>query len=410
MNYYVVGGAVRDHYLGFPPTDRDWVVVGGTPEALLAQGFKPVAHSFPVFLHPETKEEYALARTERKSGTGHTGFICAFSPETTLEEDLARRDLTINAMALDTEGQVIDPYGGMADLKHRILRHVSNAFVEDPLRVLRVARFMARFAPLGFRVAPETQHLMAQMVDSGDLGSLTPERVWAEIERALSAPAPEAFLNTLRACGALAIVLPEIARLYGVPQPPEHHPEVDTGLHIELVLKAAAKLSPDPVVRFAALVHDVGKGQTPPQYWPKHHGHEAAGLPIVQALCQRLPIPKAYAALGLAVVQYHGLVYQLPHLKPRTVLKILKALDAFRRSERVEQFILACRADSQGRPGFEEIAYPQGEVLKACYQASRAISVKDFMAPNMSGLQIQSQLEALRLAACAKVLHDHLAN
>ena len=310
MNIYRVGGSVRDRLLGINSQDNDWVVVGATPADLLSKGYLPVGKSFPVFLHPTTKEEYALARTEKKVGPGYHGFECHFQPTVTLEEDLSRRDLTINAMAETEDGVLIDPYGGQKDLQDKILRHVSPAFIEDPLRVLRVARFMARYAGLGFTVAPETIDLMRSIVSAKELESLSSERIWIEFHKALSEKTPEAFIQTLRQCGALAVILPEVDALYGVPQPPEHHPEIDTGIHIELVLSQAARLSEDPRVRFAALLHDVGKGLTPSQHWPKHHGHEEKGVQLVQNICDRLRVPKTFSRLAQLVAECHGLVYR----------------------------------------------------------------------------------------------------
>lgn len=403
MDIYRVGGAVRDRLLGLSSQDTDWVVVGSTPQELLALGFQPVGQSFPVFLHPTTKEEYALARTEKKTGPGYKGFICDFEPTVTLEEDLSRRDLTINAIAEAASGLLIDPYGGQQDIQNKILRHVSPAFVEDPVRVLRVARFMARYACLGFQIAPETMQLMQEIVSAKELESLKTERIWMEFQKALSEPTPAAFIQTLRACGALLVVLPEVDRLYGVPQPPEHHPEVDTGLHIELVLSQAARLSADPKVRFAALLHDVGKGVTPPQYWPKHHGHEEKGRPIVQKICERLQVPRDYASLALAVAENHGLIYRLSDLKAEMVLKILHRLDIFRSPEILTSFLFACEADHRGRPGFEEKSYPQAALFRQYAAACLAVSPLSIIQPEMSGLEIQEALFKARVSAIEKV-------
>lgn len=404
MNVYCVGGAVRDKLLGYPIGDKDWVVVGGTPKELIDLGYTSVGKTFPVFLHPETKEEYALARTERKTGPGYHGFICDFLPTVTLEEDLGRRDLTINAMAETATGEIIDPFGGQKDLKHRILRHVSEAFVEDPVRVLRVARFMARYEPLGFKVAPETINMMKKIVDSGEMAALSSERIWKEMEKALQEPNPVAFLHTLRACGALRIILPEIDVLYGVPQPPEHHPEIDTGNHIERVLAQVSSLTKDVSTRFAALCHDVGKGITPQQYWPKHHGHEEKGYPVVQGLCDRLSVPKEVKAIAVLVARYHGLAYRIYELKSATILDILEHLDVFRRPERLQQFCVACLADVRGRPGYEETPDIQGEAWNACYLAAKAVEGAAFASQGLSGAEIHVRVREARLQAIAKAM------
>ena len=360
MQIYLVGGAVRDKLLGLEVKDRDYVVVGATPEDMVAQGFRPVGADFPVFLHPETKEEYALARTERKTGRGYKGFTVYAAPDVTLEDDLRRRDLTINAMAEAPDGALIDPFGGAEDLRNGVLRHVSDAFSEDPVRILRVARFAARFADMGagdsepcFKVADATNALMQRMVADGEVDALVAERVWAELERALATVRPSIFFQVLRACGALDRLFPEIAALFGVPQPPKHHPEIDTGVHVMLVIDQAARLSPDTRVRFAALMHDLGKGTTPPADWPRHIGHEAAGTKLVTEFCRRLRVPNDYRDLGLLVARYHTHCHRAAELKPTTLLDTLEALDAFRRPERVEMFVLACEADARGRTGFE---------------------------------------------------------
>ncbi len=401
MKVYCVGGAVRDELLGLPITDRDWVVVGETPDKMLSLGFKQVGKDFPVFLHPDTQEEYALARTEKKVGPGYQGFICHADPSVTLEEDLARRDLTINAMARTSDGTLIDPFHGQQDLQNRLLRHVSPAFSEDPLRVLRVARFMARYTHLGFRVTEETLALMQSMAK--ELTALSAERVWMELEKALAAPAPQAFIQTLRACNALCLVLPEIDALYGVPQPLKHHPEGDTGKHIELVLEQAAKLSPEPVVRFAALMHDVGKGTTPPDLWPKHHGHEERGVTLVKKCCERLKVPHHFTALALAVTQYHGLVYRIQELRPATVLKVLSRVDAFRRPERLPLFLQACEADFRGRPGFETKPDIVSNVWMRCFEAAQAVDVKAHITPTMTGPDIEQIVQRLRGEAIGSV-------
>ncbi|MDN6652498.1 MAG: multifunctional CCA addition/repair protein, partial [Enterobacterales bacterium] len=309
MKIFLVGGAVRDKRLNLPVYDRDWVIEGATPEELTAQGFQQVGKDFPVFLHPKSREEYALARTERKSGHGYTGFVTYFAPDVTLEQDLLRRDLTINAMAESADGTLIDPYGGLNDLNNKVLRHVSDAFHEDPLRVLRVARFAARFAHLGFHVAPETMALMAQMTADNELQNLTPERVWRETEKALITQSPQVYFQVLRDCGALAVLFPEIDNLFGVPAPEKWHPEIDTGIHTLMALAIAAELTDEIDVRFATLTHDLGKGLTPPEYWPHHHGHGPAGVKLVEALCQRLRVPNAIRELAKIVAEYHDLIH-----------------------------------------------------------------------------------------------------
>ena len=361
MQVYLVGGAVRDRLLGRPVTERDWVVVGARPEDLERQGYVPVGREFPVFLHPETHEEYALARLERKTAPGYRGFVTEFSPAVTLEEDLRRRDLTVNAMAENLGGEIIDPYGGRRDLEARLLRHVSTAFVEDPVRVLRVARFAARYAALGFRVAEETLELMRRMSESGELDALVPERVWQETERALAESRPEIFFETLRACGALAVIFPELAALYGVPQPATWHPEIDTGVHVMLALRWAADAGLATAVRFAVLTHDLGKARTPPEQWPSHHGHEEAGVPMIAALCARLRIPTAYRDLAGLTARYHAQVHRAQQLRPGTILKLLEATDAFRRPDRFDELLAACEADACGRAGLAGQPYPQAD-------------------------------------------------
>ncbi|MBK5970487.1 MULTISPECIES: multifunctional CCA addition/repair protein [Thiorhodovibrio] len=370
---YLVGGAVRDALLGLPVRERDFVVVGGSVEAMLARGFVQVGKDFPVFLHPETKEEYALARTERKSAPGYRGFVVHADPQVTLDEDLARRDLTINALAQDTDGQLIDPFGGRADLDARVLRHVSPAFVEDPVRILRVARFAARLDPLGFRVAPETAALMREMVAAGEVDALVTDRVWAELCRALGEERPARFFEELRACGALKVLLPELDRLWGVPQPPQWHPEIDTGVHVMMVLDQAARLSSEPEVRFAALCHDLGKGTTPTDILPSHHGHEERSVELLKQVCQRLPVPNRFAELAQLVARYHGKVHKIDELRASTILGVFEGADLFRRPQRFEQFLLACEADSRGRLGFEDRHYTQGETWCRLAQACLAV-------------------------------------
>lgn len=399
VEVYLVGGAVRDELLGRPVADRDWVVVGAAPQQLLARGFRQVGRDFPCFLHPDTQEEYALARTERKAGRGHTGFICDFGPQVTLEEDLARRDLTINAIARAADGRYIDPYGGRADLQARVLRHVSEAFVEDPLRVLRVARFQARLAPLGFRVHPDTLALMRRLVESGELAELTPERVWKEIARALVEPAPSAFCRVLRDCGALRVLLPEIDVLFGVPQPAAHHPEIDTGEHVMLVLECARALSDEPAVAWAALLHDVGKGLTPPAAWPRHIGHEQAGVPLVRAVCGRLKVPRAWTELAVLACEYHLLCHRLQELRPATVMRLLERLDAQRRPQRLAQFALVCEADARGRLGLGERDYPEARLLLALADATRGVDVQPLLEQGLRGQALAAGLRRQRIAA-----------
>ncbi|HKJ08434.1 MAG TPA: multifunctional CCA addition/repair protein [Gammaproteobacteria bacterium] len=406
MQIYLVGGAVRDRLLDLPVKERDWVVVGATAEQMEALGYRPVGKDFPVFLHPETHEEYALARTERKTGPGYKGFTVHASPEVTLEEDLQRRDLTINAMAEDAAGRLVDPFHGQRDLDARLLRHVSPAFVEDPVRVLRVARFAARYAHLGFRVAEETNALMARMVTDGEVDHLVPERVWQETVKALGEKDPARFFEVLRECGALARVFPEIERLFGVPQPPVHHPEVDTGVHTLMVVTQAARLTPDTRVRFAALVHDLGKGTTPADILPRHIGHEERSVELVQGLCKRLRIPNDYRDLALIVARYHGRCHRVAELRPATVLETLERLDAFRRPERFEQFLLACEADARGRAGLEERPYPQAGCLRAARAAAAAVDPADVMAEGLSGAAIGEALKRRRLQAITEALAD----
>ncbi len=371
MKTYVVGGAVRDRLLGLPVSDRDHVVVGATPDDMVAQGFQPVGKDFPVFLHPRTHEEYALARTERKSGRGYKGFTVYAAPDVSLEADLLRRDLTINAMAEDEAGRLIDPYGGQRDLAAKIFRHVSDAFAEDPVRILRVARFAARFTD--FAVAPETHALMRQMVENGEVDALVPERVWQEVARGLMEAQPSRMFQVLRECGALARLFPEINRLFGVPQPPEHHPEVDTGVHTMLVIDWAARQGVSLPVRFAALTHDLGKGATARERWPAHLGHEAAGVELVRALCERLRVPADCRDLGVAVAREHGRVHRAPELRPGTVVELLERVDAFRRPERFDDFLKACECDFRGRPGYEDRLFPAPDHLRQALRAAQAV-------------------------------------
>jgi tRNA nucleotidyltransferase (CCA-adding enzyme) len=398
MKTYIVGGAVRDRLLGLPVADRDYVVVGATPDEMVALGYQPVGRDFPVFLHPVTHEEYALARTERKSGHGYKGFKVYATPEVTLEEDLLRRDLTVNAIAEDETGALIDPYGGQRDLIARIFRHVSAAFAEDPVRILRVARFAARFAD--FSVAPETNALMRQMVDSGEVDALVPERVWQEVARGLMEGRPSRMFQVLRDCGALARLFPEIDRLFGVPQPPEHHPEVDTGAHIMLVIDWAARQGLSLPVRFAALTHDLGKGVTPPELWPKHHGHEAKSVELVRALSERIRVPADCRDLAVAVARDHGNVHRAQELRPGTLVELLERVDAFRRPDRFEEFLQACECDFRGRPGFEGRPFPTPDYLRHALQAALAIDAAE-VARNAEPARIKDAIFQARAQSVA---------
>jgi len=382
MQSYLVGGAVRDKLLDIPVKDRDWVVVGATPEVMLDKGFKPVGKDFPVFLHPETKEEYALARTERKSGKGYKGFTFHASPDVTLEDDLQRRDLTINAIAEDEHGTLIDPYGGVADLKEKILRHVSPAFIEDPLRVLRIARFAAS---LGFKIAPETMALLKDISESDELEALVPERVWTELEKALSGKYPARFILVLQSCNALEKLFPEIQALFGIPQTEEYHPEIDAGLHTIMSLNQSTRLSDDPIIRFAVLVHDLGKATTPKDKLPSHYGHEERGAKIIDKLCKRYRIPNKYRELAVNVSRFHLDCHRIQEMKPETVLKKLEQLDAFRRPERFEQFLIACEADARGCAGFEDREYPQIKYFQSALKAASEIDTSELQRQGFEG-------------------------
>lgn len=396
---FLVGGAVRDELLGLEVHDRDYVVVGSRPEELEQAGFIQVGRDFPVFLHPETKEEYALARTESKSGVGYSGFICDFNPAVTLEEDLARRDLTINAIAKDETGQFIDPYNGQQDIKHKILRHISPAFSEDPLRVLRVARFAARFAHLGFSVHPDTMALMQTLSGSGELEALTAERVWQETLKALSEKTPSVYVATLQNSGALSTLMPELAALFGVPQTAKYHPEVDTGLHLLMTLDAARTHFNDPMITFAVLLHDLGKGITPEDQWPRHINHEVTGVPLVEAFCRRFKVPKAYQDLAKLVCEFHLKCHRVSEMKPASIHKLIKALDGFRRPQRVGQFAAACEADSRGRLGFEQSAYPQREMLLQCLQVAKSVQTQPLLEKGYTGVELAMQIEKQQIAA-----------
>jgi tRNA nucleotidyltransferase (CCA-adding enzyme) len=403
MEVYLVGGAVRDRLLGRPVHERDWVVVGARPEELERDGFVPVGREFPVFLHPQTKEEYALARVERKVGPGYRGFTTQFDPDVTLEDDLRRRDLTINAMAETPSGEIVDPYGGRRDLEGRLLRHVSDAFVEDPVRILRVARFAARYAELGFRVAEETRVLMESMTASGEVDALVPERVWKETERALGEPRPDVFFETLRGCGALAKIFPELDALYGIPQPPKWHPEVDTGLHVMLVVRYAAKIGAPTTVRFAALTHDLGKALSPAERWPSHRGHEEAGVPLIIELCDRLKVPNEYRELAILTARHHANVHRAAELTPATLLKLLESSDAFRRPERFGEFLLACESDARGRAGLEAQPYPQREYLLRVRDAAAAVALSEDERRELKGPFLGERIRQKRLAAVTRV-------
>ena len=397
MKVYLVGGAVRDALLGYPSSENDWVVVGATPADLLEQGFQQVGKDFPVFLHPDTKDEYALARTERKRGHGYTGFAVHCDPAVTLEQDLLRRDLTINAMARSPDGDIIDPYGGQRDLAAKVLRHVSDAFVEDPLRVLRTARFAARYAHLGFGVAPETLALMAEIVDQDELAHLPAERIWVEMERALGERDPQVFVQVLRDCGALARLLPELEALFGVPQTEKYHPEIDTGVHTLMALQQAALLTPATDVRFALLLHDLGKGTTPRAEWPRHIAHERRGLKLVEQVCQRLKAPGQHRELALKVCEYHTHCHRALELRGKTLLKLLNATDALRRPERFEAFLLACEADARGRKGLEQRDYPQADYLRCAQAMAQEVSAAAFSEQGLQGKALGEAIAAERV-------------
>ncbi|MBD9680406.1 multifunctional CCA addition/repair protein [Pseudomonas sp. PDM18] len=407
MQIYKVGGAVRDRLLGIPFSDTDWVVVGASADEMLAQGYRPVGADFPVFLHPKTGEEYALARTERKSGRGYGGFTFYASPDVTLEEDLIRRDLTINAMAEDSDGQVVDPYHGQKDLEARLLRHVSPAFAEDPLRVLRVARFAARYAPMGFTVAPETQTLMRELSKSGELEALTAERSWKEISRALMESRPDVFIQVLRDCGALAVLMPEVDALFGVPQPPQHHPEVDTGEHVLAVLRECARYAQPLSVRWACLVHDVGKGETREEEWPKHHAHEHLGLPLIDAINTRFKVPRDCQELARLVGEYHTHCHRALELRPNTILELLQSFDVYRRPQRFEEFLAASEMDARGRHGLEDREYPQAEYLRGAAQAARSVAVQPLLEKGYKGAELGEALKRERLTALKAYKESH---
>jgi len=400
MKVFEVGGAVRDTLLERAVHEHDWVVVGSSAEELLRRGYKPVGKDFPVFLHPETGEQYALARTERKVGPGYHGFSFDTSAEVTLEEDLGRRDLTINAMARGADGSLVDPYGGRKDLGKRLLRHVSQAFAEDPLRILRVARFAARFKELGFTVAAETMELMRSMVAVGEANALKADRVWQETEKALAESHPEVYFEVLRGCNALGVVFPEIEALFGVPQPAKWHPEIDTGVHTLMALKMATSLSESVAVRFAVLTHDLGKAESPKASLPKHRGHEERSVTILRHLCGRLPVPRRYRELAVAVARHHGSVHRAAELRPSTVYKLIEAVDAVRRPERFDDFLLACEADARGRLGLEDQPYPQADVLRTALDAALKVRGEDLrgatQGPALGERLRERRIEAIR--------------
>jgi tRNA nucleotidyltransferase (CCA-adding enzyme) len=409
MQTYVVGGAVRDELLGRPVADRDHVVVGATPEDMVAQGFRPVGKDFPVFLHPETQEEYALARTERKTAPGYHGFVFHTSPDVTLEDDLVRRDLTVNAMARADDGRIVDPYGGQADLAARLFRHVSAAFAEDPVRILRVARFAARFPE--FRVAPETNALMRKMVEDGEVDALVPERVWQELARGLMEARPSRMFEVLRECGALARILPELDALWGVPQPPLHHPEIDTGVHMMLVIDYAAERGFELPVRFAALMHDLGKGVTPPETWPAHHGHEGLGAKLIGAVCKRLKVPNDCRDLAQMTAREHGNVSRAEILRPNTIVTMFERCDAFRKPERFRQMLMASECDFRGRGDaahdFRTRPWPQGPLLLTALEAARAVNAGEVALRYTDNKErIPEAVHAARVSAVKAVLRD----
>lgn len=399
MKIYLVGGAVRDQLLNLPVKDRDWVVVGATPETLLQQGYQQVGKDFPVFLHPDTHEEYALARTERKSGSGYTGFTCYAAPDVTLEDDLQRRDLTINAIAYSAKGEYIDPYHGIDDIHAKLLRHVSDAFSEDPLRVLRVARFAARFAPLGFTIALETMSLMQEMTNSGELNALTAERVWKETEKALHSQAPQVYFEILHQCGALKILFPEINALFGVPAPKKWHPEIDTGIHTMMVLAMVSRLTDDIAVRFSALCHDLGKGVTPVENWPHHHGHGPAGVPLVEALCQRYRIPNQIRDLAKLAAKYHDHLHRIEKMRPSKIIRLFDAIDAWRKPERIDQLAIISEADARGRQGAENLPYPQGIFFRQAFKIANQVDVKSIVSRGLKGSAIREALTKQREVA-----------
>jgi len=410
MKIYRVGGAVRDKLLNYPSDENDWVVVGATPQKMVDLNYVPVGSDFPVFIQPETGEEYALARTERKSGHGYQGFTFHADENISLEEDLVRRDLTINAMAENQDGSLIDPYGGQRDLSDKLLRHVSDAFTEDPLRVLRVARFAARYHHLGFTIAPETVDLMTSITASGELDYLVAERVWKETERALGERSPDIYIQTLRDCGALKALFPEVDCLFGVAQRADFHPEVDTGIHILMALQQSVKLSDNSAIRFAVLVHDLGKGITPEHILPSHSGHEARGVTLVESLCDRLKVPNHFRQLAVAVTEYHLMCHKAQALEPESILELLKGIGALKSSDKLEDFILCCEADARGRTGFEDRAYPSADYLRAALSKATDISIADLVKSGIEGAEIGRQLSLRRIACIAELKQTYNAS
>lgn len=414
MKTYLVGGAVRDKLLNLPIKDRDWVVVGATPAKMLAQGFQQVGKDFPVFLHPNNHEEYALARTERKQGSGYTGFVCHSGLDVTLEDDLKRRDLTINAIAEDDQGNLFDPFNGQTDLDDRVLRHVSEAFSEDPLRVLRVARFLARYAHLGFRIADETLDLMRNITETGELEHLTPERVWQETERALLEHSPLSYFTALRECNALSILFPELNALFGVPQTERYHPEIDTGIHTFMALEKAIELSkalaPDDAlaVRFAVLLHDLGKGLTPAFELPAHHGHEALSEHLAKRICIQYKVPNPVKRLTLLVAKLHTHCHKAFELKPATVMRLFESLDVIRRPETLDLFLIACEADARGRKNLEDSPYPQADYLKDAYEELSKVEPKALINLGFRGEALGQELRKKRIDAIRAVKNNYV--
>ncbi|WP_448566778.1 multifunctional CCA addition/repair protein [Thalassotalea ganghwensis] len=409
LTVFLVGGAVRDQLLGRKVIEKDYVVVGATPEQMLAMGFSQVGKDFPVFLHPQTKAEYALARTEKKQGVGYQGFVCHASPDVSLEQDLIRRDLTVNAMALSETGELVDPYNGQQDINNRILRHVSPAFVEDPLRVLRVARFAARYHYLGFTIAPETLALMKEVVDSGELGHLSGERIWQEFEKSLKEDNPEVFIEVLQNCGALATLWPALNQLWGIPNPAKWHPEICSGVHTMMVLQQAVTLSKSAEIRFAALCHDLGKSVTPAEKWPSHHGHEKAGLPLIDQFCQQYRVPKSYQRLARIVSEFHLHGHKAFELNPKTILRMFNKLNVWRDPLILDSFLLCCQADFNGRLGNEKEPYPQASYLKSLFQACLKINAKPFVEQGLKGAEIKLAIDEKRVLVMSAIKQSHLS-
>jgi|TARA_B110000902_G_scaffold264511_1_gene346227 tRNA nucleotidyltransferase (CCA-adding enzyme) len=410
MQVYLVGGAVRDALLGYPFSDRDWVVVGSTPQQMLDCGYQSVGKDFPVFLHPDSHEEYALARTERKNGHGYKGFEVFAAPDVTLEQDLVRRDLTINAIAQDLDGNLFDPYHGVADINNKLLRHVSAAFTEDPLRVLRVARFAARYYHLGFRIADETGELMQQLAASGELNHLVGERIWQETHKALGEKNPEVYIQVLHECNALQAIMPELDQLFGVPQSAAHHPEIDTGVHSLMALKQACLLSSDRSVRFAALIHDLGKGTTPLADLPRHIAHEVRGMKIIEALCNNIKVPNDFRDLAKISCEFHTHIHRAFELKPATMLKVIEQCDAIRRPERFEHFLLVCEADAKGRLNLEQIPYPQADYFRAMLKVCQAVSPKQLAGLGLKGKEFGEMLRTKRVDAISDLKKTYISN